>query len=148
MAMTAFLPSGPGVRTSVLEIFPRRMTRQRTHAWFDYKRWAVMNSVSYHMLDRQRDTEGPDGCEDKDFRLCGNMTVDIGAVTSRLRSMLANARAPAEAAGPTAADAAASEATAAEPEGSVAAAAGATEGSGGRGLGVDITTHAQTAHLD
>ena len=96
--MTAFLPSAADVRTSVLEIFPRRMTRQRTHAWYDYKRWAIMNSVAYYMLDRQQDTQGPDGCEDKDFRLCGNMTVDVGAVTSRLRHMLATARPPAAAA--------------------------------------------------
>ena len=33
LAMTAFLPSTPTSECSVLEIFPRRMTRQRTHAW-------------------------------------------------------------------------------------------------------------------
>ena len=88
LAMTAFLPSSPTVRTSLLEIFPRRMTRQRTHAWYDYRRWAIMNTVTYLMLNRQKDTVGPDGCEDKDFRLCGNMTVDVPAVHAKLRHML------------------------------------------------------------
>ena len=90
--MIAFLPSGPQVRTSVLEIFPHRMHVQPTHAWYDYKRWAIMNSVDYYMIGRQKDTEGPDGCKDRDFRLCGNMTVDIPLVTARLRHMLAIAR--------------------------------------------------------
>ena len=47
-----------------------------------------MNTVTYLMLDRQKDTVGPDGCEDKDFRLCGNMTVDVPAVHAKLRHML------------------------------------------------------------
>jgi hypothetical protein len=51
-----------------------------------------MNSVDYYMIGRQKDTEGPDGCKDRDFRLCGNMTVDIPLVTARLRHMLAIAR--------------------------------------------------------
>ena len=92
LAMIAFLPSGPHVRTSVLEIFPYRMHVQPTHAWYDYRRWAVMNSVDYYTIDRQKDTEGPNGCKDRDFRVCGNMTVDIRLVTARLRHMLAMAR--------------------------------------------------------
>ena len=88
MTMIAFLPSGAGQPTSALEIFPRRMTRQPTHARYDYKRWAIMNNVTYYALDRQPDTTGPDGCEHKDFRACGNMTVDVGAVVGWLKLML------------------------------------------------------------
>mmetsp|Transcript_35481 Transcript_35481/g.88312 ORF Transcript_35481/g.88312 Transcript_35481/m.88312 type:complete len:118 (-) Transcript_35481:233-586(-) len=88
MSMTAFLPSSSGVRTSVLELFPRRMTRQITHAWVDYKRWAIMNNVDYYMLARQPDTAN---CIDKDFRTCGNMSVDIAATTATLRRMLLRA---------------------------------------------------------
>jgi hypothetical protein len=51
-----------------------------------------MNSVDYYTIDRQKDTEGPNGCKDRDFRVCGNMTVDIRLVTARLRHMLAMAR--------------------------------------------------------
>ena len=44
---------------------------QRTHAWHDYRRWSLMNGVSYFLLT-QPDTPA---CANHDFRLCGNITV-------------------------------------------------------------------------
>ena len=85
LGLTAFLPSGPRARCSVLEIYPRRMNRQINHAWFDYPRWAVMNAVEHVVLSRQADQPG---CEGIDFRECGNVSVDVPAVTEKLRWML------------------------------------------------------------
>ena len=51
-----------------------------------------MNSVHYVSINRQRDT---DGCREKDFRHCGNMSVDVPLVIRHLHEAVQRARCPA-----------------------------------------------------
>ena len=89
MLWSAMLPTTTGgdggvQRCAALEIFPAQMMLQRTHAWFDYRRWSVMNGVEYFLLT-QKDT--PD-CVNQDFRRCGNTTLTPRSLVAALKRVL------------------------------------------------------------
>tara|TARA_B110001452_G_scaffold14533_1_gene11891 strand:- start:163 stop:723 length:561 start_codon:yes stop_codon:yes gene_type:complete len=83
----------PPPRCALLEILPRRMGRQGTHATFDYMRLAEMNGVALYRL-KQPDTKA---CYEQDFRTCGNVTVSVADVADKL-ALVAKATRPAGAA--------------------------------------------------
>ena len=87
MFWTSMLPTerrGGSHRCGALEIFPNQMLIQRTHAWWDYRRWAIMNGVEYFVLT-QPDTPP---CVNQDFRRCGNLTVHTPTLAAALRRVL------------------------------------------------------------
>lgn len=83
MVWTAMLPT-ERASCAVLELFPKQMRVQRTHAWLDYRRWAYMNNVEYFALT-QPDTRA---CVNQDFRACGNMEIVPSQVASAMRKVL------------------------------------------------------------
>jgi hypothetical protein len=84
LAWVAFLPTESKRRCAVLEIFPRRALAQGTHALFDYLALSRINHVKHFRVHQQRDT--PE-CRSKDWRSCGNMTVDVAQVTAVLHDV-------------------------------------------------------------
>ena len=77
---SASTSAAPPPRCALLEILPRRMGRQGTHATFDYMRLAEMNGVMLFRL-KQPDTKE---CYNQDFRTCGNVTVSVADVADKL----------------------------------------------------------------
>jgi capsular polysaccharide biosynthesis protein len=69
---------------ALLELRSKRMGRQATHAGFDLMRWAMMSGVRYFVLKHQPDTAP---CLEEDFRLCGNVTVNVPEVVEALHKM-------------------------------------------------------------
>ena len=87
LGLAPFLPAAPLVRrVALLEICPRRMRKQGTSAWYDYWRWAAMSGVRFYRLNRQPDA--PE-CVGKDFRACGNFTVQLPQALEKLREVWA-----------------------------------------------------------
>ena len=82
LSLIPFLPAHVR-RCALLEIRPRQMSRQSTHAGFDLMRWAMMSDVRFFVL-KAADTRE---CKDEDFRLCGNVTANIPEVLEALHSV-------------------------------------------------------------
>ena len=76
-------------RCAALELFPSQMLLQRTHAWFDYRRWAAMNHVEYFLLLQPDEPV----CKNQDFRRCGNMSVVPSELVAAMRLVHAHAEA-------------------------------------------------------
>ena len=85
LSWAAFLPTDGERRCALLEIMPHRMSRQATHAGFDYMRIAGMNHVKHWHLTKQPDAPA---CRDRDFRTCGNLSVVVPKVVAALQQML------------------------------------------------------------
>ena len=72
LAWTPFLPAHR-TACALLELHPRQMGRQGTHAFFDWMRWSEMSGVRY-LASRLEDARE---CQRIDFRTCGNVTADM-----------------------------------------------------------------------
>jgi len=71
-------------RFATLELFPEVMSTWSTKAWFDYRRWSLMNGVEYFALV-QPDTPA---CVSRDFRECGNITANSTQLGRGMRHAL------------------------------------------------------------
>ena len=75
LGLVPFLPSQTRW-TALLEVLPRRVFTQGSHAFFDWPRWARLSGVNYFRVV-QVDSAG---CEKLDFRSCGNISAGPGLI--------------------------------------------------------------------
>ena len=73
LGLVPFLPSHARW-TALLDVLPRRLLAQGSHAFFDWPRWARLSGVNYFRVV-QSDALG---CENVDFHGCGNVSAGPG----------------------------------------------------------------------
>ena len=88
MAWLVFLPTrSEGLQNSVLELYPRQMAAQNTHAFHDYSRLAEM--CDFRHIGLILNDSYTLGCDPlKPFRMCGHVVADVPRIMRILRRML------------------------------------------------------------